>query len=660
MMTHSGNWTWCAWVPSLLAALQQPRASCCFSTARLLLTRRRRRRPPPLPLARFRVVVCYSGTRFHCVMRDLSDAKRVETSLQDFLATTSHDARTPLNSIQAAAALLRERTLTKEAAELLSAISASARVLTMSINNVMRAKRLDQGGCDVSPGPVAIRVLVAETCATARDGLAQQAGTSVVWEETPLPELIVSRGDDLSHLLLNVVCFCVQAADGSAVRVHASCDAATAADAAGRTHVLLLRVAFGRALSEDAIATAFDPYVNLTGDWLDEGRGSGRLGLHVAQRLARALGGDLVVTAAEAEGTAFIISIPVSLGDDAAPPRVASPAGRAEPPAAATPPPQQPQAPPPPSGQEREAEVDLGLLPYIPPGLVPSESIASIQRRGLVTATVDLLLANTPDSYFVGEGPYVRYLSPGAIKMLRYDCAEEAPTLLADLLHPDDAAMVMERVAAAEEQCVAQDGIPVQISLTFRCVCKGGGYIWKESRVCVTPTHIYAVSADVTERVQREASMRGFLASVMADMRTPLTSVQAASELLAARMCVRNDEESAFLVAAISSGCTMLAGIVSNVMSCRSIETGECVVEAAPCSVRAVVTNVLSVCRMSLAHRSDVRIEWADETDTTLPPCVLCDKRLLSHILLNLLTSACALAMLRVAAAALILRLPRC
>jgi signal transduction histidine kinase len=101
-----------------------------------------------------------------------------QTSLRDFLATTSHDARTPLSSIQArsltrstrmpsdayrlctraltsllrvfctrqvASQLLLEKELSPEAHELLNAISASARVLLSFVNNVMLTKRLDAG-----------------------------------------------------------------------------------------------------------------------------------------------------------------------------------------------------------------------------------------------------------------------------------------------------------------------------------------------------------------------------------------------------------------------------------------------------------------------------------------------------------------------------------
>ena len=639
---------------------------------------------------RFRNSFCHFGTRWHAVLRDLSEAKRVEarayehpqlpfstrrilpcwpdtrspprqTSLRDFLATTSHDARTPLNSIQVAAALLRERSLTEEAAELLTAITASSRVLHLLIGNVMITKKMDQGDCDLSPSPVAIRDVIADVCATTRAGLAQPAGSTLVWEETPLPARILSRAEELSQLLLNVTCFCMQSADGAPVGIRASCDAAPALDAAGRTHVLLLRVSFGRALSEEALSNVFDPYSAAKPDWLDKGRGSGRLGLHVSRRLARALGGDMVVTSGAGAGTTFSASLPVSLFDDtgATPPTTPRPASASGAAAAA--------APQPPGSLPRtiirEPEVETGLLPFLRPDMPPSESLESMKQRGKVYIAADLvralsacvvsqlgsdslppqLLANTPDAYIAAEGPYLRYLSPGAMQLLQYESMEDVPPQILSLVHPDDAGRVSDCWQAARAQSTLQNGNTVAVSVTFRCLRKDGSYVCVESQTCVTPTHLYAVSSDISERMQREASLRGFLASVMADMRQPLSSLQAATELLAARMCVRSDEESAFLVSAIAAGCAMLCGIVSNVLSFRSMEAGDCVVDAVPCSVRDVVASVLSVCRMSLAHRTDVSIVWADEAEAEarLPPSVLCDKRLLSQVLLNLLTSAC-------------------
>ncbi len=86
---------------------------------------------------------------------------------------------------------------------------------------------------------------------------------------------------------------------------------------------------------------------------------------------------------------------------------------------------------------------------------------------------------------------------------------------------------------------------------------------------------------------------------------------------------------------------------MSNVLSLRSMEQGECVVAAAPFCVRDLVASVISVCRMSLAHRASVRIVWVDEHNA-LPPLVLGDADRIAQVLQNLLTSAAFLHPIRV------------
>ena len=138
--------------------------------------------------------VTFVGLRWYCCWRDVSTAKKAERSLHDWLATTSHDARTPLSSIQVSCQLLRERALSAEAAELLTAIGASARVLLTIVQNVMLLKRLDAGECDAAATPVCLRDLVADVCATARVGLACQSGAAIVWDDAaPLPDIVLVR-----------------------------------------------------------------------------------------------------------------------------------------------------------------------------------------------------------------------------------------------------------------------------------------------------------------------------------------------------------------------------------------------------------------------------------------------------------------------------------
>ena len=96
------------------------------------------------------------------------------------------------------------------------------------------------------------------------------------------------------------------------------------------------------------------------------------------------------------------------------------------------------------------------------------------------------------------------------------------------------------------------------------------------------------------------------------------------------------DEEALFLVQAIGASCRLLLGMVSNVLSMRSIEAGELEMHPAEFSPRDALTDLLQVCRLGRAQ-SD--IVWLNEHEP-LPTSVTADRNFLNMILQNLLTNA--------------------
>jgi hypothetical protein len=111
------------------------------------------------------------------------------------------------------------------------------------------ATALRAGECDVSSAALDIRALLADVVATARVGLALQSGTSIEWQEerAKLPALLHSSAEHLSHLLLNLLVFCVRASDGQPVHVSARCTPAPSGSSpcasSPGAHSLVLEVA---------------------------------------------------------------------------------------------------------------------------------------------------------------------------------------------------------------------------------------------------------------------------------------------------------------------------------------------------------------------------------------------------------------------------------
>ena len=279
------------------------------------------RRGPPLWLSsRF----MFDGPHWYAVWRDVSDAKKAERSMHDWLATTSHDARTPISSIKVSCTLLEEQPLCAEAHELAMAVQGSARIMLVMVSHVMLLKRMDAGEANVAAGlePLCVRELAQDLAAVARVGLPQQQGLNIVLElDEALPERLMCHAAYLEHLLLSLLIYCVQTSGGGTIRVAAGWENATEQQQQQQQqqHNLVLRVtAEARVLSADQAAALFDPYTACGHDERhDAGGGSGRLGLLVARRLADAMGGSLTAQSSEGVGTRFVATIPAASPDAA-------------------------------------------------------------------------------------------------------------------------------------------------------------------------------------------------------------------------------------------------------------------------------------------------------------------------------------------------------
>ena len=506
-----------------------------------------------------------SGVRWYCCLLDVSAAKRCERSMHDWLATTSHDARTPLSSIQVSCVLLREHGLLshddcganchgakvppEEACdgELLTAISASASVLLAIVKNVMLLKRLDAGECDLSASTVAPHALVADVCATASVGLALQAGASVVLDDdSPLPPAIVCAADLVSHVLLCLVVFCVCASmcasRGGEVRVRVRCDRSSSTKHAGPAMLRLDVSAPALLLTQQELECAFAaPYNSgcMQAELNGGESGSGRMGLHVSRRLVEAMGGTLSLRSRPGQGTRFKALIPVALPEpstDAAPPSPAASASGSETPVgsrrqsedSSSAPPGSPRERPSPAVSVTAEEEDLGFAPYLPVQAECGECFESLKRRGMLRDMMDLLLTNSPDGYTVGRGNHFIYASPGALRLFRATKAQLLSTPAQDLMHPEDRERILEEWDEARASSAARGGEPVHRSYTWRARhCDSDpaapSYVWMAASAVIiqspepgAPGQWFNIVRDISDQKRLEASLKHFLHSTSA------------------------------------------------------------------------------------------------------------------------------------------------
>jgi signal transduction histidine kinase len=222
---------------------------------------------------------------------------RASRAKSDFLASVSHDLRTPLNIITGYAQLLQEETFGPVTAEQRDALGRIVRTVedqVTLINDLLDLARIEQGTLRCTPGPV----VLAELVPSLQEMMDVLLRGRPVRFETDVPPDVVATADRerVRQVLVNLLANAAKFTNEGCVRLVARCrdgavdiavaDTGTGIDPGLREHVL-------------------EPFVH--GD--SPAAGSG-LGLAIVSRLLRAMRGTLDIDDATPTGTRVALTLP--------------------------------------------------------------------------------------------------------------------------------------------------------------------------------------------------------------------------------------------------------------------------------------------------------------------------------------------------------------
>lgn len=224
-----------------------------------------------------------------------------------FYAAMSHELRTPINAVMGYNDLLLASVYgpLNEPQELaIERAQRAARHLRELVNDVLDISKLEAGKMDVQAEPVRVADLVEDIFATLRP-FAEARGSELHFTaERDCPGVVHTDGRRVRQVLLNLVSNAVKFGNGTPVWVRCS------RNAEGWTDLEV--VDGGNGIRAEDLSRIFDEFVQLgreenletTGH---EGTG---LGLPIARRMARLVGGRLDVASTPGTGSTFRLSLP--------------------------------------------------------------------------------------------------------------------------------------------------------------------------------------------------------------------------------------------------------------------------------------------------------------------------------------------------------------
>ena len=234
--------------------------------------------------------------------------------------------------------------------------------------------------------------------------------------------------------------------------------------------------------------------------------------------------------------------------------------------------------------------------------------------------------------------------------ILGYLSEEGSPTIRGweALVHPDDLPHVREQLESHLEH-------GTEYSPDFRIRSKTGEWIWVHSRGKVVErdakgkaVRMIGVLQDVTHRKQTESELAAarevaeaanrakseFLANMSHEIRTPMTAILGFADLLLEEP---SQSETVDATVTIKRNGEHLLSLINDILDVSKIETGKLVLEAVPCSPKAVLDDVVALMRVK-ADAKGLLLETC--CNPVVPEAISSDPTRLRQILVNLVGNA--------------------
>lgn len=233
-----------------------------------------------------------------------------------FLATVSHEVRTPLNGVLGMAELLAATPLEAEQLAYVEAIQTSGRALTALIDEVLDLSRIEAGRLDLAADPFDVVALV-EAVVELLGPRAQEKGLEIAALVSPeVGATLVGDAPRLRQVLINLAGNAVKFTErgGVGVKVERTADGG----------IVFTVLDSGPGVPPDRRSAIFDEFERAAAGSTRNESGTG-LGLSIARRLVRLMGGEITLSDRPGGGSVFTFEAHLPAAADGAARRPALP-----------------------------------------------------------------------------------------------------------------------------------------------------------------------------------------------------------------------------------------------------------------------------------------------------------------------------------------------
>jgi len=244
--------------------------------------------------------------------RDAAEAATRAKS--EFLANMSHEIRTPLNGILGMAQALESRQLDEATRNMVSIISESGGTLMAILNDVLDLSKIEAGRLDVSATDTGLLQTLQQVDRLFQTAAREKGVTLTLSSDLTPSQHFHYDPVRVRQCVSNLVSNAVKFTRVGRIDVHA----AVTPGRDGRSCVTITVTDTGIGMDQQALVRLFEAFAQADASTTRQFGGTG-LGLTISRKLARLMGGDIVVRSTPGRGSVFTLTFLADAAQSAKP-----------------------------------------------------------------------------------------------------------------------------------------------------------------------------------------------------------------------------------------------------------------------------------------------------------------------------------------------------
>lgn len=233
-------------------------------------------------------------------------AEKASAAKSEFLATMSHEVRTPMNAIMGLLEILSRENLPIKQLNLVKVIRQSAEVLLRILDDILEFSRLEAGRIKIETLPVSLKDILSGVTAMFEPVCEEKGIVFRVEMDSRVPEYVYGDPIRMSQILHNLISNAIKFSSKDATqqgRVFVRLDWQDEA-------LEILVQDNGIGISEEQRQKIFEPFVQAEVSTSRRFGGSG-LGLSIVQKLLKMMDGQLEIESELGKGSLFKVRLPL-------------------------------------------------------------------------------------------------------------------------------------------------------------------------------------------------------------------------------------------------------------------------------------------------------------------------------------------------------------